>query len=114
MPDYDLNDLERRMDNTIEVFKKELSGIRSGRANINFLEPVSVNAYGQNMKLRDLSTVSAPEARLITIQVWDTSLLKNIENSTISWNSWEFSGGNSREFSGILRHSWEFSGILGI
>ena len=81
MPDYDLNDLERRMDNTIEVLKKELSGIRSGRANINFLEPVSVNAYGQNMKLRDLSTVSAPESRLITIQVWDNANVNIVEKA---------------------------------
>lgn len=81
MPDYDLNDLKRRMDNTIEVLKKELSGIRSGRANTNFLEPVSVNAYGQNMKLRDLSTVSAPESRLITIQVWDNANVNIVEKA---------------------------------
>ena len=81
MSDYDLNDLERRMDNTIEVLKKELSGIRSGRANINFLEPVSVNAYGQNMKLRDLSTVSAPESRLITIQIWDNANVNIVEKA---------------------------------
>ena len=81
MSDYDLNDLERRMDNTIEVLKKELSGIRSGRANTNFLEPVSVNAYGQNMKLRDLSTVSAPESRLITIQVWDNANVNIVEKA---------------------------------
>ena len=73
MPDYDLDDLKRRMESAINVLRQEFSGIRSGRANINLLEPVSVNAYGQKMKLRDLSTVSAPEARLITIQVWDAS-----------------------------------------
>ena len=73
MPNYDLDDLKRRMESAINVLRKEFSGIRAGRANINLLEPVSVSTYGQKMKLRDLSTVSAPEARLITIQVWDAS-----------------------------------------
>ena len=73
MPNYDLDDLKHRMDSAINVLRKEFSGIRAGRANINLLEPVSVSTYGQKMKLRDLSTVSAPEARLITIQVWDVS-----------------------------------------
>lgn len=81
MPDYNKEDLKRRMLAAIDVLKNEFSGIRSGRANTNLLEPVSVNAYGQNMKLRDLSTVSAPEARLITVQVWDASNVGNVEKA---------------------------------
>ena len=81
MPGYDINDLKRRMDSAIDVLKKEFSGIRSGRANVNFLEPVSVNAYGQTMKLRDLSTVSAPEARMINIQVWDSANVSVVEKA---------------------------------
>ena len=81
MPGYDINDLKRRMDSSIDVLKKEFSGIRSGRANVNFLEPVSVNAYGQTMKLRDLSTVSAPEARMINIQVWDSANVSVVEKA---------------------------------
>ena len=81
MSGYDINDLKRRMDSAIDVLKKEFSGIRSGRANVNLLEPVSVNAYGQTMKLRDLSTVSAPEARMINIQVWDSANISVVEKA---------------------------------
>ena len=81
MPEYDIDNLDRRMNSSLDVLKNELSGIRSGRANANFLEPVSVSAYGQNMKLRDLSTVSTPEARLITIQVWDASNVGIVEKA---------------------------------
>ena len=81
MPGYDINNLKRRMDSAIGVLKNEFSGIRSGRANVNLLEPVSVNAYGQSMKLRDLSTVSAPEARMINIQVWDSANISVVEKA---------------------------------
>ena len=79
MQEIDLEDLKRRMNNAIEILKKEFSGIRSGRASANMFENISVNAYGQVMKLRDLASVSIPEAKLVSIQVWDTNNISSVE-----------------------------------
>ena len=79
MQEVDIEDLRRRMNSTVEILKKEFSGIRSGRASANMFENISVNAYGQVMKLRDLASVSVPEARLVSIQVWDTNNTSFIE-----------------------------------
>jgi len=72
-------DLRRRMDGAIEALKKELGGLRTGRASPSLLESVSVNAYGTNMPLNQLSTVSAPEPRLLVVQVWDRSMAKAVD-----------------------------------
>ena len=79
MDEIDLNDIKRRMDKAEEVLKIELSGLRTGRASANMFETINVNAYGQVMKLRDLATVSVPESKLVSIQVWDTSNINLIE-----------------------------------
>ena len=79
MQEIDIEDLRRRMNSAIDILKKEFSGIRSGRASANMFENISVNAYGQTMKLRDLSSVSVPEARLVSIQVWDTNNISFVE-----------------------------------
>ena len=79
MDEIDLNDIKRRMDNAVEVLKTEFSGLRTGRASANMFEGINVNAYGQVMKLRDLATVSVPESKLVSIQVWDTSNVNLIE-----------------------------------
>ena len=79
MDEIDLNDIKRRMNNSIDVLKTEFSGIRSGRASANMFETINIQAYGQVMKLRDLATVSVPEAKLVSIQVWDTSNVSIIE-----------------------------------
>jgi len=79
MIELDLEDLSRRMNSSIDVLKNEFSGIRTGRASANMFENIIVNAYGQNMKLRDLASVSIPEARLVAIQVWDTNNVSLIE-----------------------------------
>jgi ribosome recycling factor len=79
MDEIDLNDIKRRMDNALEVLKNEFSGLRTGRASLNMFETINVNAYGQVMKLRDLSTVSIPEAKLVSIQVWDAGNVSFIE-----------------------------------
>jgi ribosome recycling factor len=77
----DLTELRRRMTGAFEAFKKELSGLRTGRASVSLLEPIQVEAYGSHMPLSQLSTVGAPEARMLTVQVWDKSMVKAVEKA---------------------------------
>jgi len=74
-----LKDTRRRMDGAIDVFKKELAGLRTGRASVNLLDPVQVSAYGSTMPLNQLATVSAPEPRMIVVQVWDRGTVKAVD-----------------------------------
>ena len=69
------------MDKTIQSLKKDISTLRTGRANINMLDIIKVDVYGQLMPIDQLATVSVPEARLISIQVWDKSNISTIENA---------------------------------
>ena len=71
MPAYDKSDLERRMHGAVESLKGDLGGLRTGRASVNLLEPVTVEVYGANMPLNQVATVSAPEPRMLSVQVWD-------------------------------------------
>ena len=71
MPAYDKSDLERRMAGAVEALKSDLVGLRTGRASVNLLDPVTVEVYGANMPLNQVATVSAPEPRLLSVQVWD-------------------------------------------
>lgn len=75
----DLDDLKRRMDGAIQVLKTELSGLRTGRASASMLEPVTVEAYGTTMPISQVATVSVPEPRMITVQVWDRSMAQAVE-----------------------------------
>jgi ribosome recycling factor len=68
-------DLTRRMDGAIETLRREYSGLRSGRASPALLDPVRVEAYGSEVPLSQVGTVGVPEARLLTVQVWDRSLV---------------------------------------
>lgn len=77
----DLDDLARRMDGAIQVLKTELSGLRTGRASASMLEPVTVEAYGTTMPLAQVATVSVPEPRLVTVQVWDRSMAQAVEKA---------------------------------
>ena len=77
----DLKTVEEKMEKTLDVLKKEFSGLRTGRASVSFLDPISVDAYGSKVPLNQVSNISVPEARLITVQVWDESLVGNVENS---------------------------------
>ena len=70
-----------KMDKSIHSLKKDLSTLRTGRANINMLDTVRVDVYGQSMPIEQLATVSAPEARLISIQVWDKANITLIESA---------------------------------
>ncbi len=72
---YDLKELEKRMQSAMEALKKEFGGLRTGRASVNLLDPVMVEAYGQRMHLNQVGTVSAPEPRLLAVNVWDKGLV---------------------------------------
>ena len=75
MAAYDKADLERRMAGAVEALKHDLVGLRTGRASVNLLDPVMVEAYGQRMALNQVGTVSAPEPRMLTVSVWDKGLV---------------------------------------
>ncbi|HEX9646539.1 MAG TPA: ribosome recycling factor [Alphaproteobacteria bacterium] len=81
MPAFDMDDLRRRMDGALHVLKKEYAGLRTGRASVSLLEPVTVAAYDSEMPLSQLATISAPEPRLLSVQVWDRSLAKAVETA---------------------------------
>ena len=81
MADPDFDTLQRRMDGAMEALKKEFGGLRTGRASASLLEPIHVDAYGGSMALREVSTVSVPEPRLITVQVWDKSLVNAVDKA---------------------------------
>ncbi|MFD1611936.1 ribosome recycling factor [Sphingomonas tabacisoli] len=73
MPAYNKSDLERRMHGAVEALKHDLQGLRTGRATVTLLDPVHVEVYGANMPLNQVATVSAPEPRMLSVQVWDKS-----------------------------------------
>ena len=70
-----------KMDKSISSFKKDISTLRTGRANTNMLDTVKVDVYGQSMPIEQLATISVPEARLISIQVWDKANIGIIESA---------------------------------
>ena len=69
------------MENAVEVLKREFSGLRTGRASTSLLDPISIEAYGSKVPLNQVSNISVPESRLLTVQVWDASLVNTVENS---------------------------------
>jgi len=81
MPSYDKADLQRRMHGAVEVLKHDLVGLRTGRASTALLEPVQVEVYGAHMPLNQCATISVPEPRLITVQVWDKGNVGPIEKA---------------------------------
>ena len=78
---FNENNYSSKMDKSIQSFKKDLSTLRTGRANSNMLDTIKVDVYGQLMPIDQLSTVSVPEARLISIQVWDKSNVNVIDSA---------------------------------
>ncbi|HEX7753575.1 MAG TPA: ribosome recycling factor [Novosphingobium sp.] len=81
MAKYDKADLERRMKGAVEALKHDLSGLRTGRANTALLEPITVEVYGAHMPLTQVATISAPEPRLLSVQVWDKSNISPVEKA---------------------------------
>jgi ribosome recycling factor len=85
-PTHDLNELKRRMQGAIQLLKQELGGLRTGRASPSLLEPVQVEAYGTHMPLNQVATVSVPEPRLHSVQVWDRSMVHAVEKAIAASN----------------------------
>jgi ribosome recycling factor len=78
---FDLKEFERRMRGAIDALKKEFGGLRTGRASVQLLEPVVVNVYGARMPINQVATVSTPDARTISVQVWDKSQVGAVEKA---------------------------------
>jgi ribosome recycling factor len=81
MAKYDKSDLERRMKGAVESLRHDLSGLRTGRANTALLEPIMVEVYGSHMPITQVATLSAPEPRMLTVQVWDKSSIGPVEKA---------------------------------
>lgn len=77
----DLKDLERRMHGAVDVLRREFGGLRTGRASTSLLEPVAVDAYGSKMPLNQVGSITVSDARLLTVQVWDSGLVGAVEKA---------------------------------
>ena len=77
----DLAALTKRMDGALDVLRKDLQGLRTGRASANLLEPITVEAYGSEVPLTQVGTVNVPEPRMITVQVWDRGMVGAVERA---------------------------------
>jgi ribosome recycling factor len=84
--EFDISDLKRRMQGTIATMKHELGGLRTGRASASLIEPVQVEAYGQSMPLNQVATISVPEPRMISVQVWDKGMVGAVDKAIRSSN----------------------------
>ena len=82
--DPDIDDIQRRMDGALEVLRREFGGLRTGRANTSLLDSVIVAAYDSEMPLNQLASVNVPESRLLSVQVWDKSMVKAVEKAILN------------------------------
>ena len=78
---HDIKEIEKRMRASIDALKREFSGLRTGRASANLLDPVQVMVYGSRMPLNQIATVSVPEPRMISVQVWDRSNVAAVDKA---------------------------------
>jgi ribosome recycling factor len=81
MPAYDKADLQRRMHGAVESLKHDLAGLRTGRASTSLLEPITVEVYGSHMPINQVASISAPEPRMLSVQVWDRSNVGAVEKA---------------------------------
>ena len=81
MAKYDKADLERRMKGAVDSLRSDLNGLRTGRANTGLLDPITVEVYGSQMPLNQVATVSAPEPRMLSVQVWDKANVTPVEKA---------------------------------
>ncbi|RST31076.1 ribosome recycling factor [Sphingomonas ginkgonis] len=81
MPAYNKADIQRRMTGAVDALKHDLGGLRTGRASTALLDPIQVEVYGANMPLNQVATISAPEPRMLSVQVWDKSNLSAVEKA---------------------------------
>jgi len=79
--ELDIDDIERRMKGAVSVLNDEFSGLRTGRASASMLDQIMIDAYGQQMPLNQVGTVSVPESRMVTVQVWDKSQVGAVEKA---------------------------------
>jgi ribosome recycling factor len=77
----DFKDLQRRMDGAVSAFKHDLASLRTGRASSNLLDPIQVQAYGTAMPINQVATVSVPEARMLSVSVWDKSMVGAVDRA---------------------------------
>ena len=83
---HNLDELKRRMQGAIQVLKQELGGLRTGRASASLVDHVQVDAYGTHMPLNQVATISVPEPRMISVQVWDRSMVHAVEKAISASN----------------------------
>src|SRR5213592_4157651 len=83
---HDINEIKRRMQGAITSLKHELGGLRTGRASAALVDHVQVDAYGTHMPLNQVATVTVPEPRLLSVQVWDRSLVHAVEKGIAAAN----------------------------
>jgi ribosome recycling factor len=81
MPAYNKADIQRRMHGAVEALKHDLGGLRTGRASVSLLEPVTVEVYGAHMPLNQVASISVPEPRMLSVQVWDRSNVGPVEKA---------------------------------
>jgi len=81
MSDFNIKDLKRRMEGAVAVLKREFGGLRTGRASASLLEPIVVNAYGSQMPLNQLATITVPDPRMISVQVWDKDQVSAVDKA---------------------------------
>tara|TARA_Y100000992_G_scaffold274508_1_gene217415 strand:+ start:212 stop:766 length:555 start_codon:yes stop_codon:yes gene_type:complete len=79
--EFKINDLREKMLKSVEILKKEFSGLRTGRASVGLIEPVQVEAYGSKVPISQVANIGVPEPRMLTVQVWDASLVASVENA---------------------------------
>ena len=77
----DISDIERRMDGAVTTLKTDLGGLRTGRASASLLEPITVEAYGQQMPISQVGTITVPEPRMLSVQVWDKGQVSLVEKA---------------------------------
>jgi ribosome recycling factor len=85
-PPLDVAELKRRMQSATQSFRHELGGLRTGRASASLIEPVSVEAYGSHMPINQVATISVPEPRMLSVQVWDKSMVAAVDKAIRSAN----------------------------
>ena len=82
----DIDQLETKMNSSLSHFNKEINGLRTGRASSSLVESILVEAYGSTLPINQVGNISVPESRLITIQVWDLSMVSNVEKAILDSN----------------------------
>lgn len=78
---FDKADIQRRMNGAVEILTKEFAGLRTGRASVSLLDPITVEVYGTRMPINQIGTVNVPEPRLISVQVWDNANVRAVEKA---------------------------------